>query len=153
MFVMARYSIITIFTLAAGLLTSSFIFCKRQGIEGRVLLVSGNQMPSPDLPPSQGRGIKTTVYIYELTNLDQVDRLGQTAFYSRVGTKLVKKIQTKENGYFKVRLSPGSYSIFLMRDTAFFANRFDDKNNIFPVEVSKNKMSKIDVKMDHAATY
>ena len=154
MFDMTRYSNIVIFMLfGIGIITSSFIFCKRQGIEGRVLLVSGNQMPSPDIPPGPGKGIKTTLYIYELTNLSQVGRLGQSAFYSRVNSKLVKKIVTKDNGYFKVKLAPGQYSIFLMKDTLFYANRFDDKNNIHPVAVSPKKMTKIEVKMDYSAVY
>ena len=139
--------------LGIGVVASSFIFCKRQGIEGTVLIVSGNQMPSPDIKPDQGRGIKTILYIYQLTNLSEVDRLGQSAFYSQVRTKLVKKIETKENGRFKVKLSPGEYSVFLKKDTMFYANRFDGKNNIAPVEVLKNKMTKIEVKMDYSATY
>lgn len=146
-------NIVILILCGVHIVASSFIFCKRQGIEGRVLLVTGNQMPSPDIPPSQGKGIKTILYIYQLTNISQVNRVGQSAFYSQVNTKLVKKIQTKENGYFKVKLSPGQYSVFLMKDTVFYANRFDDKNNIAPVEVSRNKMTKIEVKMDYSAVY
>lgn len=151
---MARNNIIMILILfGVFVVASSFIFCKRQGIEGRVLLISGNQMPSPDLKPSPGRGIKTTLYIYQLTNINQVNRQGQSAFYSSIGTKLVKKIETKDNGYFKVKLSPGQYSVFIMKDTLFYANRFDEKNNIAPVDVVRGKMTKIDVKMDYAAVY
>jgi hypothetical protein len=151
---MARNSkSIILILVGIGIISSSFIFCKRQGIEGQVLWISGNQMPSPDKKPSQGRGIKTTLYIYQLTNLDQVDRMGQSTFYSKIRNKLVKKIETKENGSFKVKLSPGHYSLFLMKDTLFYANRFDDKNNIAPVEVVRNKMTKIDLKMDYSATY
>jgi hypothetical protein len=151
---MARYSIpkiVMFFGLGVG--SMSFISCKVQGIEGHVLLVSGNQMPSPDRPPSAGKGIKTTLYIYPLTNLSQVERLEHSTFYSRINTTLVKKIETKDNGYFKVRLSPGQYSLFLMKDTLFYANRFDDKNNIAPVAVVANKTTKIEVKMDYDAVY
>lgn len=125
----------------------------RQGIEGQVVLVSGNQMPSPDRPPGQPQGIKTTLYIYQLTDLNQVSRVGQSAFYSNINTQLVKKIETGENGYFKVKLPPGQYSVFLMKDTLFYANRFDDKNNIAPVAVESRQMTKIEVKMDHSAVY
>jgi hypothetical protein len=135
------------------MLNSSFIFCKRQGIEGRVLLVTGNQMPSPDRPLSPGKGIKTTVYIYELTNTSQVSRVDHSAFYSSINSKLVKKVETKENGYFKVKLSPGRYSLFLQKDTLFYGNRFDGNNNIMPVEVEKKKMTKVELKADWGAVY
>jgi hypothetical protein len=148
----SKYTII-LSLLGISVIASSFIFCKRQGIEGQVLLVSGNQMPSPDIKPSPGKGIKTTLYIYQLTNLSQVNRVGQSAFYAMVNSKLVKKIVTKDNGYFKVKLSPGQYSVFLMKDTLFYANRFDGRNNIAPVEVTPKKMTKIEVKMDYSAVY
>lgn len=154
MFVMTRNSGPLILILfAISIVASSFIFCKRQGIEGHVRLVTGNQMPSPDVAPSAGRGIKTTLYIYELTNLGQVNRVGQSAFYSQVSSKLVKKVQTNDKGYFKVRLSPGQYSVFLKKDTVFYANRFDGENNIAPVEVVRKKMTQLEVKMDYDAVY
>lgn len=154
MFDMTRKGNLVISVLfCIAILNSSFIFCKRQGIEGHVLLVTGNQMPSPDRPPSAGRGIKTTVYIYELTNMSQVSRVGQSALYSAINSKLVKKIVTRENGYFKVKLSPGKYSLFLQKDTLFYANRFDGENNIGPVEVEKKKMTKVELKADWDAVY
>jgi hypothetical protein len=127
MFDMTRKGNLVIFILfCVGMLNSSFIFCKRQGIEGRVLLVTGNQMPSPDRPLSPGKGIKTTVYIYELTNTSQVSRVDHSAFYSSINSKLVKKVETKENGYFKVKLSPGRYSLFLQKDTLFRGGEKED---------------------------
>ena len=87
--------------------------CKRQGIKGYVRLVKGNQMPSPDRIISQPAGIKTSLYIFELTNVSQV--VSQGAFYTSVSSKLIKEVKTNDEGYFKVKLKPGIYSLFVKK--------------------------------------
>jgi hypothetical protein len=124
-----------------------------QGIEGYVFRISGNQMPSPDVKPNPPKGIKTTLYIFDLTNLVQVTRQAQSSFYSSVHTKLVKKIETDSTGYFKVELPAGRYSLFTKKGTLFFANWFDGNNNIAPVQVLPQKMTKVEFKIDYDAYY
>jgi hypothetical protein len=125
--------------------------CGQQGIEGHVYRVKGNQMPSPDLPRSKPAGMKTTLYIYELTNASQVSQEG--AFYKSISTKLVKEIPTDDSGYFKVPLNPGWYSLFVKKGDLFYANIFDDKNNIHPVEVKKGEWKEENFKADYDAVY
>jgi hypothetical protein len=126
---------------------------KTQGIEGYVYRISGNQMPSPDIKPKPPKGIKTTLYIFDLTNLDQTIRQGQSSFYLSVKTKLVKKIETDTSGYFKVKLPVGHYSLFTKKDTLFYANWFDGNNNIAPVQVLPQKLTKVEFKIDYDAYY
>lgn len=124
-----------------------------QGIEGYVFRISGNQMPSPDVKPNPLKGIKTTLYIFDLTNLVQVTRQDQSSFYSSVHSKLIKKIETDSTGYFKVELPAGRYSLFTKKGTLFFANWFDGNNNIAPVQVLPQKMTKVEFKIDYDAYY
>ena len=124
-----------------------------QGIEGHVFRISGNQMPSPDTKTYPPKGIKTTLYIFDLTNLTQVTRQDQSVFYSSVKTKLVKKIITDSTGYFKVELPAGRYSLFTKKGTLFFANWFDGNNNIAPVQVFPEKMTSVEFKIDYDAHY
>jgi hypothetical protein len=148
----SRFLLILISMHALSLNIPNF-FSKKQGIEGYVFRIKGNRMPSPDikLPPPQP--YQTTVYIYELTNIKQVDRQGTSTFYSSVKTKLVKKIQSDKSGYFKVILPAGHYSLFTKKDTLFYSNWFDKDNNIAPVEVLPGKMSKVEVRIDYDASY
>jgi hypothetical protein len=125
----------------------------QQGIEGYVYRVSGNQMPSPDRKLSPPKGIKTTLYIFELTNLGQVIRQGQSAFYLSIKTKLISKIQTDTNGYFKISTEQGRYSLFTKKNELFFANWFDKDNNIAPAEVLQGKMTKVEFTVDYDAVY
>jgi len=124
-----------------------------QGIEGHVYRISGNQMPSPDIKPSPLKGIRTTLYVYCLTNLSQVIRHEQGPFYESVQTKLVIKVETDSTGYFKVQLPVGRYSLFAKKDMLFFANWFDGNNNIAPVEVAAKKMTTVVFKIDYDAAY
>ena len=126
-------------------------FCRHQGIKGHVYLVKGNQMPSPDRPNSGGKGFKTSLYIYELTNTSQVKQSG--AYYTDISTKLVKQITTDDDGYFKVKLKPGRYSLFVKKGEQFYSNIFDDKNNIHPIEVKKGTWTDEEFKADYDAVY
>jgi hypothetical protein len=126
---------------------------KGQGIEGHVYRISGNQMPSPDVKPSPLKGVRTTLYVYGLTNLSQVVRQDQGPFYESVQTKLIRKVETDSTGYFKVQLPVGRYSLFAKKGKLFFANWFDGNNNIAPVEVVSKKMTKVVFKIDYDAAY
>ena len=129
------------------------VTCRRSGIRGHVVVESGNRMPDPDNPVSTPKGIKTKLYIYELTNISQVSRQGMSAFYTQVPTRRIKEIETDEDGSFKVKLKPGRYSLFVKKDQLFYASVFDGQNNIHPVEVKKGKMTEEVFKVNYNAVY
>ena len=126
---------------------------QQQGIEGYVYKISGNQMPSPGAKSSPPKPIKAVLYIYQLTNLNQAQRKGQSAFYYSIKTKFIAKTETDSNGYFKINLEPGRYSLFTKKDELFFSNLFDKDNNISPVEVLPAKFSKVEFSVDYDAIY
>jgi hypothetical protein len=120
-----------------------------QGIEGTVFGVGGNLMPAPNRKRSIPKdGIPTTLYIYELTNISQVDRTGQSPYYRAIHTRLIKQADTDEKGHFRVPLPAGHYSVFTKKNDLFYASRRDEKNNLSPVEVLPGKMTKIDCSVE-----
>lgn len=123
-----------------------------QGIAGKVLWQAGNQMPSPDVPPSKGRGVQRTLYIYELTNNTQAKTINGV-FHTDIQTKLVTQIETDANGNFAVSLEPGKYSLFTKEEKGLYANLFDDKNNIFPVEVKEGQVTNVEFLINYQANY
>lgn len=124
-----------------------------QGIAGKVIWVSGNHMPSPDAPRSGGsKGIARTVYIYELTKGNQVST-SEGVFHTNIKSKLVKQVTSDANGHFEVKLEPGKYSLFTKEEQGLYANLFDGENNIFPVEVNKGQVTKVEFTINYAATY
>lgn len=137
------------------LILSSFgrDFCRRSGIQGHVYLLKGNQMPSPDIKPAPPKGLSTTIYIYELTNISQVKQAGQPSFYSTINAKLIKTVGSDATGHFKVKLPAGRYSLFIKKDDLFYASIFDDKQNIAPVAVTKGSYTSVDIRADYDAVY
>lgn len=140
---------------AFGITASADTSRQEQGIEGTVRRIGGNLMPAPNVRPVTPAGIRATIYVFGLTNISQVTRLGQSAYYSAIHTTLVRQADTDEKGYFKVLLPPGLYSVFTKKGNLFYAGRMDDKNNIAPVEVLPDKLTKVEcrVESDHKAYY
>jgi hypothetical protein len=132
---------------------SAFMPGKKTGIEGYIFRISGNRMPSPNAKLSPPKGIKATLYIYELTNLTQVTKQGESGFYSNIQTKLIQRAESDTSGYFSVSLPPGEYSLFTKKDALFYANNFDGHNQIAPVTVTQHKVTQINVNIDYDAVY
>ena len=142
--------------LVLALVISSFTtncFRKKQGIKGTVTQVTGNQMPSPDVPHAAPKAFETTLYLFEKTNLKQVERQKSSSFYTAIYTRLIKEIRTDARGRFKIRLEPGEYSVFTKKGDLYYANTFDQYNTIAPVKVVAGKFSDIIIKIDYDAVY
>ena len=70
-----------------------------------------------------------------------------------VNTRLVQKLDTDEAGRFSAALPAGTYSVFVLKGGAFFANQFDEKNNIGICRVEVGKQTHIQIKVNTDATY
>jgi hypothetical protein len=125
----------------------------KQGISGFVYRISGNQMPSPNRPPAKPYGLQTTLFIYEVTNIKDVIRKGSSSFYYSINKKLISTLHSDSTGHFLIKLPVGVYSVFTKVNHLYYANSFDEINNIAPVKVEKGKISEIIIKIDAGAFY
>jgi hypothetical protein len=123
-----------------------------QGIQGTVLLRTGNHMPGPgkSVPPAQAPAIRE-IRVYFLTHVSQVKTIG--SFYSQIQTKLVAKVVSGRDGTFRLFLPPGKYSLLSQETQGLFANRRDGENNIFPVEVKAGQVTPVEFIIDYNASY
>lgn len=142
-----RYSI-----LLYLLLTAAFSYAQKQGIKGKVEWISGNQMPGPDKPATHPHGIKREIFIYQATTINQTSPQNGT-FFSDIKTVLVRKIRSKKNGNFCVRLPPGKYSIFVKELRGLFANNFDGQSCIQCVEVNSGEYTTVTLLVNYEAAY
>ena len=110
-------------------------------------------MPAPGKPAVEAKPVSTTVYIYEATNLSQVERMGTSPFYNSISTKFIKSVQSDEAGKFMLKLSVGHYSLFTKVDGKFYANQYDSKNNIALVMVEENKFSEVNIIISDKASF
>ncbi|MCC9166408.1 carboxypeptidase regulatory-like domain-containing protein [Pontibacter harenae] len=138
---------------AAGVEKQEQQMAVKEGITGKVLWQSGNQMPSPDAPQSRSkRGVQRTLYIYELTNSSQTTTT-DGVFHTNIQTDLVTQVATAADGSFTVSLKPGRYSLFTKEENGLYANLFDGENNIFPVEVKKGELTNVEFLINYNAHY
>jgi hypothetical protein len=124
-----------------------------QGVAGQVTELTGNQMPSPDrtLPPP--KGIKTTIYVYELTNLNQVEKGDNLPFFKAIRTKFIQSVESDASGQYSLYLPPGQYSLFTKVDGLFYGNSFDGANNINAVKVEENKVARLNITISAKAVF
>lgn len=125
----------------------------KQGVAGKVFLVAGNQMPAPNAPKPQPKPISTTIYIYKLTNVSQVVRVDEAPIYRQIFTSFVDSVTSNKEGFFYKALPVGNYSLFTKVNGMFYANAYDDKNNIQPINVQKDSIAQITIQISNNAVY
>jgi hypothetical protein len=140
-------------TSAEGSNNTSSSTSEVQGIVGDVTEMIGNQMPMVGAPAPTPRPFKTTVYIYDSTHISKVKQIGSSPLFSMVNTRLVQKLDTNEAGHFSAALPAGTYSVFVLKGGAFFANQFDEKNNIGLCRVEVGKQTRIQISVNTDASY
>jgi len=142
-----KYSILLFLSLAV--VTT---YAQRQGIKGKVEWISGNQMPGPDKPTTNPQGIKREIYIYQATTLAQTSHQ-DGVFFSHITTPFVKKVSSKKNGAFCVKLPSGEYSVFVKEPRGLFANSFDGQNRIQCVQVKSGEYTSVTLLVNYEASY
>jgi hypothetical protein len=123
----------------------------QQGITGKIVWVSGNQMPGPGKNNKPAEGIQREVHIYKPTTLQQTKRAN--GFYTEVQTELVAKVQSNADGSFTAKLPPGEYSVFTKERQGLFANIFDGQGRINTIEVKPGNFVEMTFRVDYEAAY
>jgi len=125
---------------------------QREGIQGEVFWLSGNQMPGPGKVSSPQQGVVREIYIYEVTRLQDTEQAAD-GFFSIVKTPLVTKTTSDPDGSFHVKLPPGEYSLFVKEAKGLFANLVNNDGKINSVLVKPKKYSYITIAIDYEAVF
>lgn len=129
--------------------TSSLV---QQGICGTIFWRSGNMMPSPDRPTPKAKPAQREIVVYDLTNTAETTR--ENGFYQTIATKFITSVKSDEDGKFCLDLEEGRYSLFVREaNKGLYANSFDGDGNIFPIKVSKDKVTIVVFTIDYQASY
>ncbi|HEY5823452.1 MAG TPA: carboxypeptidase regulatory-like domain-containing protein [Cyclobacteriaceae bacterium] len=123
----------------------------KQGIQGQVYWISGNQMPGPGTKMSPQLGVQREVHIYELTYLKDCQQDG--TFFNAISTRLITTALSLPDGTFKIKLPPGTYSVFVKEPKGLFANLFDQKSAINPIIVKEKQYAWLTIAIDYEAAY
>jgi hypothetical protein len=123
----------------------------KQGLYGTVFLKQGNQMPAPGRAVSNGQPVKREIVIYQLTNINDVKN-NNGVFYG-VKTALVAKTTSNAKGQFAIALPAGQYSVFVVEKEGLYANYFNGKGSINPVEVLPDSLTQKDIYISNKAVF
>lgn len=130
-----------------------------QGICGTVTELKGNQMPriteDGKAPGSSaGHPVVREVVIYPVFNMAQADMTDEGFVKAVHGLQPVKTAKTDKQGKFCVYgLPAGQYSVLVQESKGLYAHVFDGKNNLNPVLVKKNHVSKAEIAITHQAAF
>jgi len=126
-----------------------------QGAWGNVWWWEGDFMPTTDPGGPGGRitPVVRTVYVYELTTVQQVDQVEYSPFYRAIHSDLVDSVQSDITGFFQCSLDSGRYSFFIREDSLYYANGFDGVGNILPVTVKPDSLTRVQIDISYKATY
>ncbi|TAE75947.1 MAG: hypothetical protein EAZ85_01345 [Bacteroidetes bacterium] len=128
----------------------------KQGIVGQVIWKEGNLRPQKNKPMKEGLPIERKILIYKLTHIKQITQIGR--FYENPTSVFVGATQSNEKGCFEMDLEVGQYSIFVEEVNEkgikkLYANSLDTENNIFKIEITRNKQSYTTIIVDYKARY
>lgn len=131
---------------------ATLLSLEQQGIEGQVVVQTGNQMPQIGKPISKGRPYPTTVYIYQPFYANVVEEKEGNLLTTCNGI-LVDSLPTNNLGFFKMNLRPGIYSVVVGYEGRFFASHFTQFNEVALVKVDKGTFLKNDITIHVKASY
>lgn len=138
-------------SLAVLLLLSIPSIAQKQGICGTVRWIEGNQMPGPGAERPPGKGVAREILIYEVTTISQV--APENGFYTHIPTRLVARTRSNKKGEFRLKLPPGRYSVFVKEADGLWANLFDSRGAINPVEVTEDNFTVVAIEINYRAAY
>ena len=123
-----------------------------QGIWGDVWFWEGDFMPP--CPSGTVTAVPRELRIHELTSFEQVVQAeAHPAFYSAVNSEFIASTWSDESGFFEVALEVGTYSVFAIEDSLYFANGSDGYGNIWPIEVVDGEVSETLFHIDYLKTW
>jgi hypothetical protein len=118
----------------------------RQGIQGQVFLVPNSLADSSVTHSNPNTGVRREIVIHELTTLDMTSH--ENGLFKYVPTASVAVIMSEDDGSFKVKLLPGTYSVFVREGDGLYANLFE-QNRINPVVVKPKQYAWVTITIEY----
>ncbi|MEQ8239707.1 MAG: hypothetical protein RIA69_10870 [Cyclobacteriaceae bacterium] len=124
----------------------------KSGLTGTIKEKKGNCMPMLD-PDGNATSsckevaIQDTLVIHELTSWDQL--IGEDSYYDSIKSKRIATVISDQEGFYEVKLSEGQYSIFIVENKKYYANR-GTSDGVNPVKIQADSVTVFDPVLDKA---
>lgn len=123
-----------------------------EGLWGDVWFWSGDFMPV--CPSGTVRPAVREVVVFEAAMDDEVTAAaGAYGFYEEVRTPEVARMVSDRRGFFQIALPPGDYSIFVIEQALYYANRGDGSAYVSRVTVSAGEVTPVPFNIDYLASW
>jgi hypothetical protein len=122
-------------------------------VTGKLQKPTGNQMPSPDLPSESPAGVSGFVYFFEPTLVNMGVPTGEVGTFLMTNKKLIAKSLANKEGFFKVKLRPGNYTVMIGRDSHYYSNISNLEGFINLVVIGKKDNKPLVLSADWDAIY
>lgn len=124
----------------------------KQGIEGSLREVKGNQMGIEKGGGSKGRPMVGKIYLYKA--LKKEDLVGLDGQWCRsVQQKPHLVIETDNKGYFKKAVKVGRYVLLVEAYEGFFVPSFDQYNQPSKISVESKQYTSLNILVNSKAIY
>ncbi|MBD2256834.1 hypothetical protein [Pseudanabaena sp. FACHB-2040] len=124
-----------------------------QGIQGQVLRLSGNQMPSVGSASlGQAEPVQTVVWIFA----GQIPATGSPYWpvsEAQDHPALVVRVSGDEAGRYAAELAAGEYTVFAESGENLYLNRFSGSGNFASVVVEPGQAVELDLQNTEAASF
>ena len=125
----------------------------KQGISGYTFETKGNQMPMKGDAQKMTKRVQSSVFIYAPTTIADVNPTKSAVIYEAIHTQQITSVDTDSNGHFSIQLPVGKYSVFIKLGNQYYANSFDQFNNIALFEVLPGTFTEVKLTINKAASY
>jgi hypothetical protein len=127
----------------------------RQGVYGYVKFCEGDFMPTSPPDPSRGTitPVARSIVIHTSTRFDSATAVGYSAFYREIFTPEVAEASSNGRGFFQIELPVGSYSLFVVEDSLFYANGGDGQGHLCPATVFSDSLTFVELNITYRASF
>ena len=125
---------------------------KNAKIEGSVVELSGNAMPSKGKISSKGLASYTKIYIYKPLRLAQLENQNGN-ICAKINGDLIQTTTADSLGHYQFQLPAGSYSIVVAYEKGFFIPYFSGNDGVAILSLESQKTTILNIKLNQKASY
>ncbi len=123
-----------------------------EGIRGYIFEQQGSAMPLKGKTSSKGVAISTIIYVFEPTQINQVEGLNGP-ICSKVNTRLLDSATSDREGNYFMALKPGKYTLLVKYESGYFVPFFSGMNELAIIQIQPNRVSDLDIIVNAKASY
>lgn len=122
-------------------------FSQKSRVEGKLYLLPSDNNSSNNEGATPYSGLPLEIFVHAPTTNAELDE-DETAI-TRIYTPLIARVFSKWDGTFKVKLPPGSYSVFVYYQNKYFGNLQDKNGVLSPVIVTQGKKAWVTITINY----